>query len=214
MPPQLAPGEKRRQATTSFLESEMQSDDRAAIEGLFGRLSQVQAQAPQRDGEAEAFINERVAAQPAAPYYMAQTIVVQEQALAHLQARIEELEADAQQQQSAGGGLFGGLFGGGAPARPQRPAGPRPVAPGRAGPPHMGAQPGQQPQGGGFLAGAAQTAVGVAGGMLVAGALSDMFAGGEAQAAEPSADEFPADEPAADEGGDGFDMFGGGDEEF
>jgi uncharacterized protein len=56
------------------------------------------------------------------------------------------------------------------------------------------------PQGapGGFLAGAAQTAMGVAGGMLLANAVAGMFAG-EAQASEAPA------EPEADMGDAGFD---------
>lgn len=45
-----------------------------------------------------------------APYYMAQTIVVQEQALKSAQDHIEQLEAEA--SRSSNGGLFGGLFGG------------------------------------------------------------------------------------------------------
>nr|MBX2856195.1 DUF2076 family protein [Paracoccaceae bacterium] len=71
-------------------------------------------------------------------------------------------------------------------------------------------------QGGGFLAGAAQTAMGVAGGVLLANAIGGMFDGGEAQAAEAPAE--PAPEPEAmeeeAEGGSIFDIFGGGDEEF
>ena len=39
-------------------------------------------------------------------------------------------------------------------------------------------------QGGGFLAGAMQTAVGVAGGMLLADALTSAFSGGAAEASE------------------------------
>nr|MBX2856070.1 DUF2076 domain-containing protein [Paracoccaceae bacterium] len=92
----------------------MQADDRAALDGLFSRLAQVEGQAPARDADAEAFIRDRLAAQPAAPYYMAQTVVVQEHALNQAQAQIQALEAQlAQQQQSGGGGMFGGLFGGG-----------------------------------------------------------------------------------------------------
>lgn len=79
-----------------------------------------------------------------------------------------------------------------------------------------------QRPGGGFLAGAAQTAMGVAGGMLLGSAIAGMFQGDQAQAAEPAA--TPADEPPADdvgaadmgggdEGGGGFfDSFFGGDE--
>jgi hypothetical protein len=59
------------------------------------------------------------------------------------------------------------------------------------------------------MASAMQTAVGVAGGMLLANALGGLFGGGEAQAAEPPpAPEPPAepDEPMVDDG-EGFDSF-------
>ena len=144
------------------------------------------------------------------PYYMAQTVVVQEHALNQAQARIQELEAHLaqQQQQPSGGGIFGGLFGGGqqpAPTPRATPAQAQPMAP-------------QAPsQGGGFLAGAAQTAMGVAGGMLVANAIGGMFDGGEAEAAEEAPDPEAAPEPAMAEeesGGSVFDMFGGDDEEI
>ena len=41
----------------------------------------------------EALINAKIGQQPAAPYYMAQTILMQEKALNEAQARIEELES-------------------------------------------------------------------------------------------------------------------------
>ncbi|MGE7369542.1 DUF2076 domain-containing protein [Neorhizobium sp. NPDC001467] len=89
----------------------MDQNDRHAIDGLFGKLKQVEGQTGPRDGEAEAFINQRVASQPAAPYFMAQTIVVQEQALEAAQRRIEELEHQASARPAGGGGFFSGLFG-------------------------------------------------------------------------------------------------------
>jgi hypothetical protein len=70
----------------------MDDRDGRAIEELFGKLSAVERQSAPRDPQAERYIRERIAAQPAAPYYMAQTIIVQEQALAAAQERIEELE--------------------------------------------------------------------------------------------------------------------------
>ena len=60
--------------------------------------------------EAEALIRSAIAAQPGAPYYMAQTIVVQNAALREAERRIVQLESQDEEQQ---GGLFGGLFGGG-----------------------------------------------------------------------------------------------------
>lgn len=157
----------------------MNTNDRQAIAGLFDKLSQVEQQSPARDAEAEHLIRDAIARQPGAPYYMAQTVVVQEHALNAAADRIAALEAELAEARRApqGGGFLSGLFGSSAPAR-------------RAAP-----QPRPMPQGapGGFLAGAGQTAMGVAGGMLLAGAITGMFAG-DAQAEEPAAD------PGADDG--------------
>ncbi|MEP9380408.1 DUF2076 family protein, partial [Aquabacter sp. CN5-332] len=141
----------------------------------------------------------------AAPYFMAQTIVVQEYALQEAQRRIEELE----RRPAGGGGFLSGLFGGGQSDNRSSTGSPYQSQRGPV-PPMGGMQPGQggmmqQGRGGGFLAGAAQTAMGVAGGLLLGNVIAGMFdGGGEANAAEPSA------EPAADEGGGVF----GGDEEY
>jgi hypothetical protein len=62
----------------------MDQRDRQAIDELFGKLRQVEAQTRQRDPEAETYISRQVSQLPAAPYYMAQAIVAQEQALANL----------------------------------------------------------------------------------------------------------------------------------
>lgn len=169
----------------------MDQRERQVIDELFGKLRQLNAQAPQRDPEAEAYIRQQVSTLPAAPYYMAQAILVQEQALANLQTRVQELERQLAERPAGGGGFLSGLFGGGQPA----PA-PRPPVPQQ---PHPGAMP-QHPMhaghgspwggrsmgggGGGFLAGAMQTALGVAGGMLVANALSSAFEGGAAEATD------------------------------
>ncbi|GGE32998.1 hypothetical protein GCM10007276_07830 [Agaricicola taiwanensis] len=188
----------------------MDRNDQQAIDSLFGKLSAVERQSPSRDPQSEDFIRERIAQQPHAPYYMAQTIVVQQQALEAAQARIEELEGRGQPQASASGGLFGGLLGSG--RQPVRSSGsvPRVARGGEAQP----ASPWNQSQrgmgGGGFLAGAAQTAMGVAGGVLLGNAIAGMLGGGEAQAAETPA---PAEEePQADDAG--FDDAGFDDNEF
>ena len=184
----------------------MDHQDRQAIEGLFSKLGEVERQAGPRDGEAEALIRARITAQPGAPYFMAQTIVIQEQALNAAQARIEELERALASRPAGGGGLLSGLFGGG---QPQRPSEPRPGYPtGSAGNPAMAGTPwggagptaGAQPGRGGFLAGAAQTAMGVAGGMMIGSMLGSAFGGGGANAADAAK---PAPEPAAEnDGGD------------
>ena len=58
---------------------------------------------------AEALIRDLMARQPAAPYLLAQVVLVQEQGLRNLQARVEELERAERPQ---GNGFLGGLFGG------------------------------------------------------------------------------------------------------
>lgn len=164
--------------------------DRQAIEGLFDRLAEVERTAAPRDPDAERLIDQKIGQQPAAPYYLAQTVVVQQQALEMAEQRIAELE---QQAQSRRGGLFDGLFGGNDDNR--RPAPRRQYRDDRG--------PWNQPQrdqgygGGGFLAGAAQTALGVAGGVLLGSAIASMFGAGSAQAAEQ-----PAEDQSADGGGD------------
>ena len=73
----------------------MDRRERQVIDELFGKLRQVERQAPQRDAEAEAHIRQQVSGLPAAPYYMAQAILVQEQALANMQTRVQELSASS-----------------------------------------------------------------------------------------------------------------------
>lgn len=177
----------------------MDQRDRQAIETLFGKLREVERVTPPRDAEAEAYIRSRIAEQPAAPYYMAQTIIMQEQALEMAQARIEALEQEA--DGSGSRGMFADLFGGG-----------RTRGRGRSVPqmPRNDVQP-QQPSpwgGGSFLGGAAQTALGVAGGVLLGSMIAGAFGGGEAQAAEN--DDASADD-GGDDGSDDGDGDGGGD---
>lgn len=168
-------------------------EDRKAIEGLFDRFENVASQNPDRDADAVALIEDRISAAPAAPYYMAQTVLVQEHALSVAQDRIAELEAQLAQRPA--GGFFGSLFGGG--QEPVRRAAPRRTAP-------VSAQSGQQ---GGFLAGAAQTALGVTGGVLLGSAIAGMLSPGQAMA-----DEEPA--PEEDHGGGDNDFGGMDDMEF
>jgi uncharacterized protein len=80
----------------------MDTNDRKAISGLFGRLAEVETQMPARDPEAERFIAEAFARQPGAPYYMAQTVVVQEHALNQARAPSDQLEAELTGRGGAG----------------------------------------------------------------------------------------------------------------
>ncbi len=180
----------------------MDRQDQQAIVGLFDKLADVARQSPPRDQEAEAYIGEQIARQPGAPYYMAQTIVVQEQALNAAQARIEQLERGTEPS-PASGGLLSGIFGNS--RQPSRSTRSVPSIGRTASPVSEEAGPQGYPRraGGGFLAGAAQTAMGVAGGVLLGNAIAGMFGGNEAQAAEPAeqSQEDNAD-TGFDDGGD------------
>jgi uncharacterized protein len=181
----------------------MDHQDRQAIEGLFGKLGEVERQSGARDAEAEAFIRSRIAAQPAAPYFMAQTIVVQEQALNAAQVRIAELERQLASRPAGGGGFLAGLFGGGQPQPTPRSQSMPGMAPHMA--PHMA--PSMAPgRGGGFLAGAAQTAMGVAGGVLLGNMIASAFGGDDAKAGEANQPE--PQQAAAEDSGDSGDDFG------
>jgi hypothetical protein len=188
----------------------MDHQDRQAIEQLFGKIAQVERQATPPDAQAADFIRSQINQQPNAPYYMAQTIVVQEQALSAAQGRIEQLEQELASRPAGGGGFLSGLFGGGQtrpqprqPYQPQSMQGMPPhSAPGMGGmAPGMG---GMAPRGGGFLAGAAQTAMGVAGGVMLGNMIAGAFSGGnEAKAADAGQAE-PQQAAAEDTGGDDF----------
>jgi uncharacterized protein len=202
----------------------MEQNQRQLIDGLFAKLKQAEQLSGPRDRDAEQQIAEALARQPAAPYYMSQVILVQDHAMQAQHQRIQDLEKELTEAQAraqppaAGGGFLSGLFGGGAsqtPA-PAQPAAERtPVmAPGAAyapPPPAQGRGWSNQPAGpvagfggmgggggGGFLSSALSTAAGVAGGVMLASAVSGLFGAGEAKAAEPAAAaEPPAPEPEA-----------------
>lgn len=171
----------------------MDSTERQVIDDLFEKLRLVEEKTGPRDHQAEAHISALVARQLAAPYYMAQAIVMQEQALAAATDRLVEMERE-RAAHPAGQGILSGLFGGGeSPASGSRfhtAAGdPRVAAYAR-----MDREAEQHQAGGGtgFLAGAMQTAVGVAGGMMLATAL-----GGVLGANAPAAAESEVDEPSS-----------------
>lgn len=107
----------------------MSPEERKIIGGIFDRLRDAAHQP--REAEAERYIAERIREQPYAPYAMAQSIYVQEQALANLSQQVEQLQAEVaelrryadqvsrQPQQS--GGFLSGIFGGGQQAAPPPP---------------------------------------------------------------------------------------------
>jgi hypothetical protein len=183
----------------------MSPEERQLLTGLFDRTRGA-ANAP-RDQEAEALIQDATKAQPYAPYLLAQTVLVQDQALRAANDRLQELESKVRdlQAQAANaprsGGFLGGLgslFGGAPPApAPRAPAPSPPPAPdsrwgqppprpqgGWQLPPQNYGQPAPGPwggqgasPGGGFLTGALGTAAGVAGGVLLADSIRGLFAG-------------------------------------
>lgn len=177
------------------------SQDQQAIDSLFDRIEDVARTSAPRDGDAEVQIQRRLQNYPPAPYYMAQTILIQEQALRQAQERIEQLEAS----QRPAGGFLGGIFGGDEPQRqPARSRGPWDR--------QQQDDFNRRGVGGGFLAGAAQTALGVTGGVLLGSAIAGMFAGG-ANASEPAPDDS-ADNGADQDVDAGGDDLGGGDFDF
>jgi hypothetical protein len=177
----------------------MDRNEQGIIDGLFDKLGQAERGSGPRDAEAERRIEEHLRRQPAAPYYMAQAVIVQEHALQAAQERIQQLEQELKQR-PAGGGFLGGLFGAGSvPARRPAPS------------PQLGQLAQYQQRGGsGFLAGAMQTAMGVAGGVLLGNLLMGAFSGGDAMAAEAEGLAEDAAGGFEDAGAD----FGDMDEEF
>ena len=178
----------------------MQSQERDLITGLFGRLQPFETQP--RDPEAEALISGAVARQPAAPYLLVQTVLVQEQALKAAQERIAELEAKAAATPAPATSFLGsaprvspwGSQPSAAPASASAPA----YAPSTRSPLQAAVAPAAAPAGGGFLRTAMMTAAGVAGGALLFEGIRGLMGsnpGPFSQAAAPAA---PTPAPVAD----------------
>jgi len=167
----------------------MDQTERRVIDDLFAKVRDAERQGGPRDDDAEALIRRHLSEQPAAPYYMAQAIVVQQDALEKAQTRIQELERQLAER-PVSGGFLASLFGAGQ----QEPRGAPPPAHGAEGRGDAGRYQRSGSEGG-FLAGAMQTAMGVAGGFLIANAISSLLVPDEAAAA--GTDEI---DPFADEG--------------
>ena len=94
----------------------MTPDERNLIQGLFDRMRSYGA--VEKEHEAEALINTQVRQIPDSAYLLVQSVLVQDQALAvantrvqQLEARVSQLEAGASKPASSGGSFLGGLFG-------------------------------------------------------------------------------------------------------
>ena len=205
----------------------MNSEEQTLIDGLFSRLQQAEKDSAPRDAQAEARIKEHMTRQPAAGYYMTQSILVQEQALKSLDAQnkqqaqqIQQLQDELQRAKSAqpapasGGGFLSSIFGGSSrdtqPAPSSTGGGWRePARPafGQPAPQQNYQQPPQAaaaaPVGSGFLGGAMKTAAGVAGGVLLAEGISSLFHHNQQPQVVEEIIEQPA--PAGDQGNWGND---------
>src|SRR5579862_5901640 len=107
----------------------MTPQERDLITTLLTRLKSTAGQ--QKDAEAEALIKQAMAEMPDAPYFLVQTVLIQDLSLHNAQNRIAEMEQQLAQEQAkpaSGGGFLGGLFGRSAPPAPPPssvpPAGP------------------------------------------------------------------------------------------
>lgn len=152
----------------------MNSQEQRLIEDLFTRLKSVSS--ADKDEDAAQHIRDLVARFPDAPYYLTQSVLVQEQALSRADARIKELEQLGRQTQSGGQRSGTSFLGSSVPSAGQRePDAPQPVErPDRS----PWAQPAPARPGGGFLSSALSTATGVAGGMFLADSIRNLFGGG------------------------------------
>jgi uncharacterized protein len=150
----------------------MTPQERELLTDLFDRLKQCDRNPKEPD--AERFIALAVAAQPSAPYFMAQLLLVQDQALTAAQARIRQLEQEveaARAQPAAPARSFLGDAPATGPWGVHRATAAQQVGPAApSAPPQAPAQ-----SGGGFLRGALQTATGVAGGALLFEGISSLL---------------------------------------
>ena len=95
----------------------MVPQERDLITTLLARLKSTAGQP--KDPEADTLIRQAAAEQPDAPYYLVQTVLIQDLSLHQAQNRITELEkqlTDAQVAASKPTSFLGGLFGSSQPA--------------------------------------------------------------------------------------------------
>jgi uncharacterized protein len=162
----------------------MTPQERDLVTALLDRLKQRGDQP--KDVEADELIRRAVAEQPDAPYYLVQTVLIQDMALRNAESRIAELErrlaeakaAPASQQQPAS--FLGGAGRGSVPSAGVWTRSTPSVAPEAA-----WSQPGGAPAGAappimpgadsGFLRQAATTAAGIAGGALLFQGIQSLF---------------------------------------
>jgi uncharacterized protein len=169
----------------------MTAQEQQMLQGLAERINGTQL--PEKDADAEQYLQQTLGRNPDAMYILAQTVLVQQYALTQAQKQLADAKAEADllrqqaQQPKHSTSFLGSLLGrSDEPARPAPPPPPPPQsyaqpqytpvppppppayapaygAPAYGAPVSYGAPPSQT---GGFLRGAAQTAAGVAAGAL------------------------------------------------
>jgi hypothetical protein len=155
----------------------MTPQERQLVTDLFDRLATLEGS--ERDPEAERLIADGLKRAPNAPYALAQTVLVQDQALRDADARIRDLEGsggDRARKTRFLDDMRGALFGhneepGGSVPAVKAPAGTSSF--GRGG--NVQVSPQDQGQGGSFLGNAAAAAAGVIGGALLLDAIRSMM---------------------------------------
>lgn len=175
----------------------MTPDEKAQLHTLFDKIDGLKDRP--RDSEAEALIADATRAIPHAPYVLAQTVLLQDQALRQadqrlheLEMRLQELEQPKEQPTSFLGGLGAPFLSGrrtasGVPSVSRAPQ--ADLAP------SMWNRGGYAPSSGNsFLGSALSTAAGVAGGALLFHGISSLFQGGPAveDVVSAAAGELPA----------------------
>src|SRR5690349_8261205 len=125
----------------------MTPQERDLLTTLLDRLKTTAVQGQPKDPDADRLIRQATAEQPDMPYYLVQTVLIQDLSLHQAQNRIADLEkqlADAQQAAKPTVGSFlGGLFG----SRPPAPASSTPPAGPWTRSPQVAAAPPTQPYG-------------------------------------------------------------------
>ena len=156
----------------------MESQEQRLIEDLFARLKS--ASGSPKDRDAEQLIRDLLSRFPDAPYYLTQSVLVQQQALDRADARIRELEASTRDMRSSeqrGSTSF--LGGSSVPQTGRRSA----DMPAETAQPAASPWAPQPSRGGSFLGTALSTATGVAGGMFLADSIRSLFGGGSSASA-------------------------------
>lgn len=159
----------------------MTPQEQQLLEDFLQRLSAVQGVS--KDPQADALIQQRLAGHPDALYLLVQRSLLQQHALDSAKAQIAQLQAQVGAQQQGGASFLGGQSAWNQPQQQVPPPMPQQAAApswrdrlfGGGAP-----QPQPQPQQGGapsFLASAATTAAGVAGGMFLFDGIESLIGG-------------------------------------